>query len=114
MFLKASFNSLNVDLTPELLNIKRRVRWLLTVLTNVSTAASRSPVLVRAGWAESSRDIVPGVFTSGTNQFAHVGPPTDEAVAESYTNSYPPRFPEDLLAAQAAAVPADADSLACF
>lgn len=56
--------------------------------------------------------IVPGVFTAGTNHFAHAGSPTDTAVERAYAKAYPPRFTDELLDAVAATVPADADPTA--
>jgi len=53
--------------------------------------------------------VVPGAYTSGTNHFAHSGTPADEKVAQAYTAAYPPRFTDELLAALAGTVPADAD-----
>ena len=53
--------------------------------------------------------VVPGAYTSGTNHFAHSGTPADEAVAQAYTDAYPPKFTDELLAALAGTVPADAD-----
>lgn len=52
--------------------------------------------------------VVPGVFTKGTNHFAHAGVPLDIARAAEYQAALSKDFADDLLKALSATVPDDA------
>ena len=53
--------------------------------------------------------IVPGVYTSGTNHFAHAGSPTDADRARAYAEAWPHGFSDRLSKVLAETVPDDTD-----
>jgi NAD(P)-dependent dehydrogenase (short-subunit alcohol dehydrogenase family) len=63
-------------------------------------------------WSIETSIIVPGVFTSGTNHFAHAGKPGDEQVVAEYKAGPYAGFGEQVQKAFASIVPPDADASA--
>jgi NAD(P)-dependent dehydrogenase (short-subunit alcohol dehydrogenase family) len=63
-------------------------------------------------WGIETSIIVPGVFTGGTNHFAHSGRPADEARVAEYEAGPYAGFGKQVLEAFAAIVPPDADASA--
>jgi NAD(P)-dependent dehydrogenase (short-subunit alcohol dehydrogenase family) len=60
-------------------------------------------------WGIETTIVVPGAFTSGTNQFAHAGAPVDQTVADDYEAGPYAGFTSRVQDAFNAIVPADAD-----
>ncbi len=62
-----------------------------------------------ARWGIETSIMVPGVFTKGTNHFAHAGSPADAARAAEYERGPYAGFPDELQRALAATEPPDSD-----
>lgn len=60
-------------------------------------------------WGIETSIIVPGVFTSGTNHFAHADAPADKARQAEYDNGPYAHLGDDIMKGLAATAPADAD-----
>jgi hypothetical protein len=60
-------------------------------------------------WGIETSIIIPGVFTSGTNHFAHTGSPADKARAAEYEAGPYAGIEQKILEGFAAIVPPDAD-----
>ena len=63
-------------------------------------------------WGIETSIVVPGVFTGGTNHFAHSGAPADKARAAEYEAGPYAGFPEQVRKGLATIIPADADAAA--
>jgi NAD(P)-dependent dehydrogenase (short-subunit alcohol dehydrogenase family) len=63
-------------------------------------------------WGIETSIVVPGVFTAGTNHFAHAGRPADQERAEEYEAGPYAGFGDQVQKAFAAIVPPDADASA--
>jgi NAD(P)-dependent dehydrogenase (short-subunit alcohol dehydrogenase family) len=69
----------------------------------VSYAAELAP------WGIETSIVVPGIYVSGTNHFAHAERPADEAVLRDYAGGPTRDIPERIRAGQQGVVPVDAD-----
>jgi NAD(P)-dependent dehydrogenase (short-subunit alcohol dehydrogenase family) len=72
-----------------------------------SLAVSYAGELAR--WGIETSIVVPGVFTKGTNHFAHAGSPADTARAAEYLDGPYAGVADQALKGLAALEPADAD-----
>ena len=63
-------------------------------------------------WGIETSIVVPGVFTGGTNHFAHSGTPADKARAAEYEAGPYAGFPEQVRKGLATIIPPDADAAA--
>ena len=111
--------------------LRKQRKGLLVWVSSSSAASGNTPYLApyfaaKAGmdslalnyareltrWGIETSIIVPGVFSSGTNHFAHAGAPADKARAEEYETGADAGLADQVMKGFADVTPPDADASA--